>query len=91
MRNFLKVYALFLFAAMGRTMFHLAYLGASAERELRPGKLEAPYFLSILAYMMCIIWSITLIRKKDLPYVALQGLLLIGLSAALTLYLYLNH
>ena len=89
MKTFLKVYGILLFAALGRTMFHIAYLGASAERELHPGKEETPYFLAMLLYMACIIWTIVITRKKDLPFPFLQGLVLISLSSALTFYLYL--
>jgi hypothetical protein len=91
MRTLLKIYAPFLFLVLAGNMFHVAYLGASKEHEMKPGPLESFYLFSMFAWMCLIIWSIALIRKKDMPFLRTQAASLILLSITLIIILYLKN
>ena len=58
-----------LFGSLLRTLFQIAYLGASREHHgFGPDVETRNYMLIALYFLLLMIWSIVIIRKNELPF-----------------------
>jgi hypothetical protein len=85
----IKIYALIVFGAIGRTMFQVAYLGASTEHEMAPDKTTTFYMISWLFFVLCFVWCMVLIFKPKLKFRNLQIVAVILLSGSVMAYHFL--
>jgi hypothetical protein len=75
---YIRILALLIFGAVLRTLFQIAYLGASRENHgFGPDVETRNYMFIALFFLILMIWSIVTIRKNDLPYRAAQ---IVGIS-----------
>ena len=66
---YIRILSLVLFGSVLRTLFQIAYLGASREHHgFGPDVETRNYMLIALYFALLMIWSIVIIRKNELPY-----------------------
>jgi hypothetical protein len=76
---YIRILSLVLFGSVLRTLFQIAYLGASREHHgFGPDTETRNYMLIALYFLLLMIWSIVIIRKNELPYRVGQ---VVGISA----------
>ena len=84
---YVRILSLILFGAVLRTLFEVAYLGASREHHgFGPDKETSNYLLLALHFAILMIWSIVIIRKNNLVFRTWQ-ILAISLVTVTTLVL----
>jgi len=75
---YIRILSLVLFGSVLRTLFQIAYLGASREHHgFGPDVETRNYMLIALYFLLLMIWSIVIIRKNELPFRVGQ---LVGIS-----------
>jgi hypothetical protein len=66
---YIRILSLVLFGSVLRTLFQIAYLGASREHHgFGPDVETRNYMLIALYFLLLMIWSIVIIRKNELPF-----------------------
>jgi hypothetical protein len=66
---YIKILSLIVFGSLLRTLFQIAYLGASQVHEgFAPNKETSYYMLIALFFFIIMLWCVVIIRKSDLPF-----------------------
>jgi hypothetical protein len=85
---YIRILSLVLFGSVLRTLFQIAYLGASREHHgFGPDVETRNYMLIALYFLLLMIWSIVIIRKNELPYRVAQVLGISAMSIPAMMYM----